>query len=216
MKYLCEKEGHLIFDTAITKCPQCAASPAPQPEPTPQIVQAHCKHGNNMCIRCFAEQPSPPAGARDVEQFIDDWLKKHNYHEWMCGNTHDLSVKQAAQVCLEWAKKERERADAAERELSKFEDGVNELGEDYERKIESLRTELREAKEALGNLVNRLKVVHDSPEYRNVWVFNQLRNGEYTGPKYDKELIEAKALLSRKGEGSSRVVDGGRHMNVKR
>ena len=48
----------------------------------------------------------------------------------------------------------------------------------------------------LDALITRLEFIHESPEYKNVWICSHNHLGPYTGPKYVKELEAAKEALS--------------------
>lgn len=62
----------------------------------------------------------------------------------------------------------------------------------------------RELEEILHDLVSKLDIVHNAPEYQAVWQISQMHIGPYTGPAYTDELIAAKRILAN-GELSHEV-----------
>lgn len=55
---------------------------------------------------------------------------------------------------------------------------------------------------ALENFINKIKTIHDNPEYRAVWESAQIHRGSYKGPTYIEELKNADDTLKQyRGEG---------------
>lgn len=49
---------------------------------------------------------------------------------------------------------------------------------------------------AIKGLTQQLDRVHSDPTYENVWRIAQMHIGSYQGPKYEKEMEEAKEALA--------------------
>lgn len=65
-----------------------------------------------------------------------------------------------------------------------------------ERERDEARAQSERLRRALENLTKQLKVVHNSPYYRNAWFIAQLHSGEYIGPTYTEQLQAAESALS--------------------
>jgi hypothetical protein len=137
------------------------------------------------------ERPaSSPAGAREsAEQFFNS-LPEETKYKW----AGEVKPHWAFAFAEAYAKKERERADAAERVNKE----ITRLGRELVDEVESLRTELREAREALQLALVPLAALVLSGECVNA------RTGLCDEVKLDvlKAHDAILALLSRKGEGS--------------
>ena len=55
---------------------------------------------------------------------------------------------------------------------------------------------LREMREALEGLVDRLDQIHDDPAYRSVWTSYMIHGGRYDGPTYVDALARAREALN--------------------
>lgn len=51
------------------------------------------------------------------------------------------------------------------------------------------------ARTALSNLVSQLDAVHQDERYKSVWMLHMIHGGNYTGPKYEKELTATRVAL---------------------
>ena len=126
------------------------------------------------------ERPaSQPAGAREsAEQFFNS-LPEETKYKW----AGEVKPHWAFEFSEAYAKKETERADAAERERNTFSTTIVRLDRALEfrqKECESLRTELRDMREALEHVIKHVTFS------RNLC----------------RDCAKAEALLSRKGEGS--------------
>jgi len=168
------------------KCPECfgvipnhASDCSIRPEPTPRHGFGVCNDAD--CEQCRVkyvtvvdsiqpEQPSPPVEAREsAEQLADKWKADVKHYGCECSTAH------LAEFAEAYAKKERERADAAERER----DNVTTQWSIAADEVESLRIELREAKQ-------RLQTFED--EHKRFLILSQ------TVVDLERELREAKKL----------------------
>ncbi len=57
---------------------------------------------------------------------------------------------------------------------------------------------LLEVEKAAIALTERLEFIHNDPQYQSVWTLNQIRNGQYSGPKYSDELAALKSALQQR------------------
>jgi len=136
-----------------------------------------------------------PAGAREsAEQFFNS-LPEETKYKW----AGEVKPHWAFEFSEAYAKKETERADAAERERNTFSTTIVRLDRALEfrqKEVESLRTELREANEALRPFTE----IQPPYDHDDECSFCGTKEGEeHPATCY---WVIAKALLSRKGEGS--------------
>ena len=54
---------------------------------------------------------------------------------------------------------------------------------------------LRDVKDALKNLVDKLDLIEKNDEYQGVWGLYHVHGGNYKGPTYEQEIKKARALL---------------------
>lgn len=62
---------------------------------------------------------------------------------------------------------------------------------------EQLEIETQELAEALRNLTDRLRLIHEDDRYLAVWTIAQAHLGRYSGPDYVTELEAAEQALAR-------------------
>ncbi len=70
--------------------------------------------------------------------------------------------------------------------------------EELEKQVATLtqqNADLKEAYEALKNLIERLDAVHEDPQYKGVWTLHHVHGGRYTGLTYTKALEQARKAL---------------------
>lgn len=92
------------------------------------------------------------------------------------------------------------RAEAAEKALADVQEESETLAalDDMKGRAEKAEAGRAMLTGALVKLVNKLHVVHNSPEYQGVWQLARLHSGPYKGPKYTTELKAAEDALARK------------------
>jgi chromosome segregation ATPase len=186
-------------------------------EDTPQVRAA---------LQAYVDgKPSQPAGARE---FWPEWASKR----WKTVGSI-VGDGDAIEFAEAYAKQERERADAAERRVKELEHDLREannktayfmvqggpvvMATDYDKlkaEVESLRTELREAKQRLeeevassNRQIDGIAADYEKSERELRDVREALEEGlsaslSSSVKPWSDWLSKVRALLSRKGEGS--------------
>lgn len=78
------------------------------------------------------------------------------------------------------------------------------------KRLEGEVSRLREVEKAANTLVQRLRFIHEDPQFRGVWTFAHYHHRPYTGPQYVQELNDLEKVLGagdapEKGDGNGKA-----------